>query len=60
MDGIDELNKVIKSCGDDMSRHVKQTFKLMALQFMGSISFHHEETLIPSIFKTSMIGSRNL
>ena len=44
MDGIDELNKVIKSYGDDMTRKVKQAFELMASQFMGSISFHHEET----------------
>ena len=28
MDGIDELNKVIKPCGDDMSRQVKKAFKL--------------------------------
>ena len=44
MDGINELNKVIKSCGDDMSRKVKQAFELMASQFMGNRSFHHEET----------------
>ena len=44
MDGIDELNKVIKSCGDDMTRQVKQAFELMPSQFMGSRSFHHEET----------------
>ena len=44
MDSIDELNKVIKSCGDDMTRQVKQAFKLMASQFMGRRSFHHEET----------------
>ena len=44
MDGIDELNKVIKSCGDDMTRQVKQAFELMASQFMGNRSFHHEET----------------
>ena len=44
MDGIDELNKVIKSCGDDMTRQDKQAFELMASQFMGSRSFHHEET----------------
>ena len=44
MDGIDELNKVIKSCGDDMTRQVKQAFELMASQFMDSISLHHEET----------------
>ena len=28
MNGIDELKKVIKPCGDDMSREVKQAFKL--------------------------------
>ena len=28
IDGIDELKKVIKPCGDDMSRQVKQAFKL--------------------------------
>ena len=28
MDGIYELNKFINPCGDDMSRHVKQAFKL--------------------------------
>ena len=44
MYGIDELNKVIKSCGDDMTRQVKQAFELMASQFMGSRSFHHEDT----------------
>ena len=44
MDDIDELNKVIKSCGDDMTRQVKQAFELMASQIMGSRSFHHEET----------------
>ena len=44
MDGIDELNKVIKSCGDDVTMQVKQAFKLMASQFMGSRSFHHEKT----------------
>ena len=44
MDGIDELNKVIKSCGDGMTRQVKQAFELMTSQFMGSRSFHHEET----------------
>ena len=45
MDGIDELNKVIKSCGDDMTMQVKQAIELMASQFMGSRIFHHEETL---------------
>ena len=40
-DGINELNKVIKSCGDDMTRQVKQAFELMASQFMGSRSFHN-------------------
>ena len=44
MDGIDELNKVIKSCGDDMTRQVKQSFELMASKFMGSRNLHHEET----------------
>ena len=44
MDGIDELNKVIKSSGEEMTRQVKQAFELMANQFMGSRSFHHEET----------------
>ena len=44
MDGIYELNKVIKSCGDDMTRKLKQAFQLMASQFMGSRSFHHGET----------------
>ena len=44
MDGIYELNKFINSCGDDMTRQVKQAFELMAIQFMGSRSFHHEET----------------
>ena len=43
MDGIYELNKFINPCGDDMSRQVKQAFKLMASQFMGSISFHNAE-----------------
>ena len=28
MDGIYELNKFIKPCGDDMSRQVKKAFKL--------------------------------
>ena len=28
MDGIYELNKFINPCGDDMSRQVKQAFKL--------------------------------
>ena len=28
MYGIDELKKVIKPCGDDMSRQVKQAFEL--------------------------------
>ena len=28
IDGIDELKKVIKPCGDDMSRKVNQAFKL--------------------------------
>ena len=44
MDGIDELKKVIKSSGEEMTRQIKQTFELMASQFMGSRSFHHEET----------------
>ena len=44
MGGINELNKVIKSCGDDMTRHVKHAFELMASQLMGSRSFHHEKT----------------
>ena len=44
MDGIYELNKFIKSCGDDMTRQVKQAFELMASQFMGNRSIHHEET----------------
>ena len=44
MDGIYELNKVIKLSGEDMTRQVKQAFELMASQFMGSRSFHHEET----------------
>ena len=44
MDGIDELRKVIKSSGEEMTRQIKQAFELMASQFMGSISFHHEET----------------
>ena len=56
MDGVDELKRVIKSSGEEMTRQVKQAFELMDSQFMGSISFHHEETLIPSILKTLMIG----
>ena len=44
MDGIDELKKVIKSSGEEMTRQVKQAFELMAIQFLGSRSFHHEET----------------
>ena len=44
MDGIDELKKVIKSSGEEMTRKVKQPFELMDSQFMGSRSFHHEET----------------
>ena len=28
MDGKDELKKVIKPCGDDMSSHVKKAFEL--------------------------------
>ena len=44
MDGIDELKKFIKSSGEEMTRQVKQAFKLMASQFMGSIIFRHEET----------------
>ena len=44
MDGIDELNKVIKSCCDDMTKRVKQAFELMASQFIGSKSIHNEET----------------
>ena len=28
MDGIYEMNKFINPCGDDMSRQVKQAFKL--------------------------------
>ena len=60
MDGTDELIKFIKSCGDDMTKHVKQAFELMASQFMGSISFHHEETHKTIFFKTLMIGRRKL
>ena len=44
MDDIDELNKVIKSCGDDMTSQVKQAFELITIQFMGSITFNYEET----------------
>ena len=44
MDGIDELNKFIKSWGDGMTRQVKKAFELMSIQFMGSRSFHQEET----------------
>ena len=29
MDGIDELKKVIRSSGEEMTRKVKQEFKLM-------------------------------
>ena len=43
MDGIDEVKKFIKSCGDDMTRQVKQAFKLMASQFIHSRSLHNEE-----------------
>ena len=44
MDDIDELNKFIKSSGEEMTRQVKQAFELMASQFMGSKSLHHKET----------------
>ena len=44
MDGIDELKKFINSSGEEMTRHVKQAFEMMATQFMGSRSFHHEKT----------------
>ena len=44
MDGIDELKKVIKSSAEEITRYVKQAFKLMDSQFKGSISPHHEET----------------
>ena len=45
MDGIYELNKFIKPCGNDMSRQVNQAFKLAQKLF---------------IVKTLMIGWRNL
>ena len=44
MDGIDELKRVIKLSGEEMTRQVKQEFELMASQFMGSRSFHDEQT----------------
>ena len=56
MDGIDEFKRVIKSSGEEITKQVKQTFELMASQFMGSRSFHHEETDKTSILKTLMIG----
>ena len=54
MDGIYELKKVIKSSGEEMTRQFKQAFEWMASQFMGSRSFHHEET-----HKTINFGNLN-